>query len=91
MALTLDQTEPSSIRISERELKHHIRYLGTIGFKNADGSVRVPTEQEVVDHGFEPASYLTDPIPDAPRVGICGIGKTDIELVLKYQAQSSKT
>jgi hypothetical protein len=91
MSLTQDQTENSNIHVSERELKHHMRYLGTSGFKNADGSPRVPTEQEVVDHGFEPVSYLTDPIPDAPRVGICGIGKTDIDLVLKRQAQSSKT
>lgn len=70
---------------SERELAHHMRYLATSGFKHPDGSTRVPTEQEVVDHGFEPPSYLVDPIPTGPR--ICGIGKSDPNLVVQYHAK----
>lgn len=65
------------VHISERALAHHLRYVGA-GFKNADGSPRTPTEQEVVDLGFEPASYLTSPIPTEPRAGLCGIGKSEM-------------
>lgn len=74
------------VHISERDVKHHIRYLGTCGFANPDGSPRVPTPKEVVEHGWEPASYLTDPIPDRPRLGLCGVGKTDPELHMKLNA-----
>lgn len=45
--------------VSDAAMKHHMRYLGrTGGFKNDDGSPRVPTPQEVVDLGWEPTSYL---------------------------------
>ncbi len=76
------------VSISDRELKHHMRYFGTSGFTNPDGSLRVPTEQEVVDHGFEPPSYLVDPIPDEPRSGLCGVGKTDLHAVMRHLANS---
>jgi hypothetical protein len=71
-----ETNKPAELLFSARELAHHIRYLGTSGFKNPDGSARVPTEQEVVDHGWEPQSYLTSPIPPEPRNGHCGLGKT---------------
>jgi hypothetical protein len=45
--------------VSDAELAHHLRYIGrTGGFKYPDGSVRVPTPQEVVQAGWEPDSYL---------------------------------
>jgi hypothetical protein len=73
--LQLPEGEPS-VQISERAIAHHLRYLGTTGFKNLDGSSRLPTEQEVVDLGWEPESYLTSSIPTEPRICISGLGKT---------------
>lgn len=56
--LTLTQPE-DPIYVSSADLEHHMRYLGrTGGFKNTDGSARVPTPNEVVEHGWEPISYL---------------------------------
>jgi hypothetical protein len=45
--------------LSNAELAHHMKYLGrTGGFKNPDGTSRVPTPKEVVELGWEPTSYL---------------------------------
>lgn len=45
--------------ITAVDLDHHMRYIGrTGGFNNPDGSPRVPTPAEVVNQGWEPASYL---------------------------------
>ena len=66
------------IYISERALAHHMRYIGTSGFANPDGTPRVPTEREVVAHGWEAESYLTLPIPAESRSGMCGLGKTTL-------------
>jgi hypothetical protein len=47
------------IYVSSADIEHHMRYLGrTGGFKNPDGSARVPTPTEVVELGWEPISYL---------------------------------
>lgn len=75
-SIELPSQTATDITVSDRELNHHFRYLGTTGFKNADGSTRVPTPEEVVEHGLEPASYLVDPIPSDPRSGLCGVGRS---------------
>ena len=71
-----DESQGGGVLVSERALAHHTRYFGTVGFVGEDGKPRVPTEQEVVAMGWEPESYLTDPIPTTPRSGVCGLGKT---------------
>lgn len=56
--LTLTPTE-KPFYVSSADLDHHMRYFGrTGGFKNPDGSARVPTPAEVVELGWEPISYL---------------------------------
>lgn len=88
MAIKFEAEQDPEVYISDRDLKHHMRYLGTSGFAYPDGSQRVPTQQEVVDHGFEPQSYLVDPIPDEPRSGLCGLGKTDLNAVMRHLENS---
>ena len=52
-------TEGDEVWVSEASMKHHQQYIGrTGGFKNPDGSNRIPTPQEVVDLGWEPKEYL---------------------------------
>lgn len=78
MNLKHQPEDDQQVQVSERSLAHHMRYIGTPGFQNPDGSPRTPTEQEVVDLGWEPPSYLSDPIPSEPRSGVCGLGKSRI-------------
>lgn len=75
-------------QVSERSLAHHMRYIGTLGFQKPDGSPRTPTEQEVVDLGWEPPSYLTHPIPSEPRFGTCGLGKSRIQDLLTGKGEA---
>lgn len=53
-------TQPEyPIYVSNADIEHYMRYLGrTGGFKNTDGSARVPTPTEVVELGWKPISYL---------------------------------
>ena len=87
MSIELKQVNGQDVWVSDREMRHHVRYLGTPGFTNPDGSGRVPTQQEVVDRGWESPSYLVDPIPDEPRIGLCGVGKVDVGLVWRLQSE----
>lgn len=52
-------THGDAVLVSKASMQHHLHYIGrTGGFKNPDGSNRVPTPQEVVDLGWEPKEYL---------------------------------
>ena len=58
--MSLKYTEPSDpIYVSEADMQHHLKHIGrTGGFKNEDGTSRVPAPEEVVERGWEFRSYL---------------------------------